>query len=225
MRDCTNAEMRDRLPDLLHERMSAADRARVLAHAGACPECAAELDLLRSLGSVLAGPRHAVDVGAIGRAARIRIGGAPAEPAAPTRAEATPWREPVRRPAWAVRSATRLRAAAAVVVFAAAGAVLVARGPSGPASGGGGAVAVSPVGPTARPSAADTPAPLAAAGTRRAPPADVASQPADGALGNSFADLSDAELAAIVDAVSESDAYLPSGEPDGGPGVLEVDEV
>ena len=47
MTDCTNVLMRERLPDLLHERLDAAARAEVQAHLAACAECAAELTLLR----------------------------------------------------------------------------------------------------------------------------------------------------------------------------------
>jgi hypothetical protein len=47
MNDCQNAEMRDQLPDLLHERMDAAVRATVTAHVAACADCRDELELLR----------------------------------------------------------------------------------------------------------------------------------------------------------------------------------
>ena len=42
MNDCPNAEMRDLLPDLLHERLDASPRAVVSAHVGACEDCRAE---------------------------------------------------------------------------------------------------------------------------------------------------------------------------------------
>ncbi len=61
MNDCPNALMRDRLPDLLHERLDAATRAEVVAHLSTCADCTAELALLRDMRGVLAGtPR--VDV-------------------------------------------------------------------------------------------------------------------------------------------------------------------
>src|SRR5687768_18590158 len=47
MTDCTNVLVRERLPELLHERLDAVARAEVQAHLGACAECAAELTLLR----------------------------------------------------------------------------------------------------------------------------------------------------------------------------------
>lgn len=47
MNDCQNAEMRDQLPDLLHERLDAAALATVTAHVAACADCRDELELLR----------------------------------------------------------------------------------------------------------------------------------------------------------------------------------
>src|SRR5215467_9524949 len=56
MNDCQNAEIRDRLPDLLHERLSAGDRAAVIAHVDGCAECRDELELLRGVrGALIAG--------------------------------------------------------------------------------------------------------------------------------------------------------------------------
>ena len=49
MTDCPNAEIRDQLPDLLHDRLDAEARAAVLAHVGDCIDCKAEMDLLSGL--------------------------------------------------------------------------------------------------------------------------------------------------------------------------------
>ncbi len=49
MSDCSNAEIRDLLPDLLHDRLDARTRARVVAHVDGCADCRSELELLRSL--------------------------------------------------------------------------------------------------------------------------------------------------------------------------------
>lgn len=81
MNDCPNAEIRDRLPDLLHERLDARTRAAALAHVDGCADCRAELKLLREALAVLAdAPR--VNVGAIVRAlpssASVRRAPAPA---------------------------------------------------------------------------------------------------------------------------------------------------
>lgn len=49
MSDCTNVEIRELLPEYLHQELDAAARARVEAHLVTCAECAAELTLLRSV--------------------------------------------------------------------------------------------------------------------------------------------------------------------------------
>lgn len=67
MIDCPNGEMRDRLPDLLHERLPLAVRAVVEAHVASCAACRDELALLTAMrGSLRRAP--AVDVDAIVRA-------------------------------------------------------------------------------------------------------------------------------------------------------------
>ena len=67
MNDCPNAEIRDRLPDLLHERLDPKARAAALAHVEGCADCRAELALLGQTFAILAdAPR--VDVGRIVRA-------------------------------------------------------------------------------------------------------------------------------------------------------------
>src|SRR5690349_4377820 len=67
MIDCPNAEMRDRLPDLLHEQLDASARAAVLAHVAACPDCRVELALLRDARVVLSSNAGLVDVVSIAR--------------------------------------------------------------------------------------------------------------------------------------------------------------
>lgn len=49
MTDCPNGEMRDKLPDLLHDRLAPAERREVEAHLASCSECRAELALLAEL--------------------------------------------------------------------------------------------------------------------------------------------------------------------------------
>lgn len=78
MTQCTRDDMRDLLPDLLHERLDAATRAEVTRHLAACAECRAELELLRSMRSALA-PAPRVDVRRIA-AAVAAARGASAEP-------------------------------------------------------------------------------------------------------------------------------------------------
>lgn len=62
MNDCVNAKMRDQLPDFLHDRLSAADHASVLAHVEACADCRDELQLLRDVKTMFARGIPRVDV-------------------------------------------------------------------------------------------------------------------------------------------------------------------
>src|SRR5690349_15845135 len=105
MTECPNGDIRDLLPDLLHGRLGAAERADVEAHLRGCEECRDELELLRTMRSVL-GRAPAVDVDAI-------VAGIPA------------YRVPVKRTS---RSWGGWRVAAAVTLLAAGGtSVVVAR--------------------------------------------------------------------------------------------------
>src|SRR5262249_22873878 len=65
MSDCPNAEVRDLLPDLLHDRLDAHTRARVVAHVDGCADCRSELELLRSLRGSLDRETPRVDVNRI----------------------------------------------------------------------------------------------------------------------------------------------------------------
>ena len=65
MSDCPNAEVRDLLPELLHDRLDAPTRARVLAHVNACADCRSELELLRSMRGALERATPRVDVNRI----------------------------------------------------------------------------------------------------------------------------------------------------------------
>lgn len=47
MIDCSNVEMRERLPELVHDALAPAERAALLAHLATCAECSEELALLR----------------------------------------------------------------------------------------------------------------------------------------------------------------------------------
>lgn len=55
--DCSNIEMRELLPDFLHDALSPSERARVEAHLATCAECAAEHALLKSARRAMAGLR------------------------------------------------------------------------------------------------------------------------------------------------------------------------
>ena len=53
MVDCPRDDIRDLLPDLVHDQLEPAERARVEQHIVDCPECAAEVELLRTLRSTV----------------------------------------------------------------------------------------------------------------------------------------------------------------------------
>jgi anti-sigma factor RsiW len=64
MNDCPNGELRDRLPDLLHDRLAPEARREIEAHLAGCMDCREELELLRGVhASMRRAP--AVDVGRI----------------------------------------------------------------------------------------------------------------------------------------------------------------
>lgn len=62
MNDCQNAEIRDQLPDLLHDRLGATERAAMLAHVESCVDCREELELLRATRAMLQARTPRVDV-------------------------------------------------------------------------------------------------------------------------------------------------------------------
>jgi hypothetical protein len=62
MTDCPNAEMRDRLPDLLHDRLDVRMRAAVLAHVDDCADCRAELALLEGVRGMMDARTPRVDI-------------------------------------------------------------------------------------------------------------------------------------------------------------------
>jgi anti-sigma factor RsiW len=67
MTDCPNGDVRDLLPDLLHDRLSPEMRREVEAHVRGCDDCRAELALLGAMRSTLR-RAPAVDVAAIAAA-------------------------------------------------------------------------------------------------------------------------------------------------------------
>src|SRR6478672_7741100 len=100
MSDCSNAEVRDLLPDLMHDRLAAHTRARVVAHVDGCADCRSELELLRSLRGSLDRATPHVDVNRI-------------VAALPTAASVRPSQH---RRAWRVLSDWRIAAAVTFVV-------------------------------------------------------------------------------------------------------------
>lgn len=62
MNDCPNAAIRDRLPDLLHDRLDVSTRAAVMAHVDDCVDCRAELELLKGVRGVMIAQTPRVDI-------------------------------------------------------------------------------------------------------------------------------------------------------------------
>jgi hypothetical protein len=62
MIDCPNADIRDRLPDLVNESLPADVRRLVLAHLEGCTACTAELEILRVVRLVVVSGTPSVDV-------------------------------------------------------------------------------------------------------------------------------------------------------------------
>lgn len=209
MIDCPNGMMRDRLPDLLHGRLGAAERAEVEAHVRGCAECEAELALLAELRGVLhAAP--AVDTAAIVAALP------PAASRSSVHASRTRWS------AW--------RAAAAIALVAGGTSIVVMRTSQAPSSD------VRPVAVATAPSSqlpatpvVTTPAPRATpeheeqpvvTATPGAAHHDAAvtavAHPRELAVGGaSVGDLSDQELSALLSEMESLDA-TPSLEVEGG---------
>jgi len=158
MRDCSNGEARDRLPELMHDRLTGQALVALRAHVAECADCRAELALLEQIRSAATAPR--ID------ASRV-VASLPRYRAVP---------------AWLrlARSAP-MRAAAAVLLLA-WGYALINEGRSGPA--------VRPVTQAQAPGTAEL------------------------AIGDSFQDLSDADLAAMVDAISKLEAVTPEAVED-----------
>ncbi|MEX2152868.1 MAG: zf-HC2 domain-containing protein [Gemmatimonadaceae bacterium] len=188
MRDCSNATMRDRLPDLLHERLPVAERADVRAHVAACPECRAELELLTRIQAATVTPR--VDTSRIVAALPPHRGGY----------------RGYRGYSWQRAAYSPMLRIAAAVVLLAGGATIgirtVDRGddilvptPSRDTS----PIAVAPVPP--RSDRGATTAPVQRVSTNG---------PAELAMGEMLDDLSDSDLRALLDVVGKLEAMTPA---------------
>ena len=128
MTDCPNGDIRDQLPDYVHDRLNAADRARVAAHVASCASCAVEVKLLDTARRVLTAAAPSIDTARIVAALPSPSRGGVQRPAIVRSARVDP-----RRPAFRV---TSWRIAATVATVAIAGAsMVVIRGMTGvPAS-------------------------------------------------------------------------------------------
>lgn len=190
--DCPNIEMRELLPDLLHDALPASERARVEAHLATCEACAAEHALLLSARRALAGLR----------VPRVDTAGIVAALPHPVPASA-------RRPAMARRSPMLFRLAAAVTFISLGGiSVAIARTYFSDAS----VTTVDSVMAWRDDSTVGAPA-LALADTPRA-----ASQVTPGlAVHPSISDLGDADLESLLGELDQLEA-APLAEPESTPG-------
>jgi anti-sigma factor RsiW len=109
MNDCVNAEIRDQLPDLVHDRLSAADRTVVLAHVEGCVDCREELQLLRDARAMFTRGVPRVDVAYV-------VGALPKAPAPRPAVSTNGAGVPARRRTW-----SDWRIAAAVTLLIAGG--------------------------------------------------------------------------------------------------------
>jgi len=182
MTDCPNGEIGDQLPELLHGHMAPAQRALAQAHLATCAECRAELALLEVMRDSLQ-PTAAADVSAI-------VGALPPYGAAPGR----------RWGSW--------RAAAAIAAIAIGGASLVIAtrdagtdGTRGSTTAAASATLDSTQAVRAAPGAQVT-SQGTAVGTPRAAPA----APRELAMEHGFGELSDRELAALLEEIESLDA-------------------
>jgi anti-sigma factor RsiW len=202
MIDCPNGDVRDLLPDYLHDRLGSAARASVERHLAECAVCRDELALLRELRGTL---RHAprIDVAAV--------------------AAAIPAYRPPARKGWA--SGWRAAAAIAAIAVGGASVALLARtrqptqlaqnpvaAPSSPAPEVG--VAASPTGiqrtmaqPTPQPVQQPTPAVAHAEPSVKSTTAPRGEELA--MAGGTIADLSDGELSDLLGDLESLDA-VPS---------------
>jgi len=187
MTRCANPTIKDLLPDLLHDRLTVAQRTQVDAHLSTCDECRAELTILRQIIAVSVAPR--VDV--------TRI------------ATTLPRYRP--RSMWqrAVHS-TQLRIAAAIVVLA-GGAAVVATVLSRDVAPTRVAVQASTRVDSTVPLKPSTPSATTDSTTAaQRKPNDRDRVPAELALGETVHDLSDAELRTLLSELGTLEAVTPT---------------
>ena len=190
MTDCPNAEMRDRLPDLLHERLETSVRAAVMAHVDQCSDCRAEMALLREVRVVLSPEMRAVDVVAISRVV-IEKTRRPAKPGV----RRSPWMD------W------RIAASVALLAVGAGSVALLVRSPETQSRAAVVADSRSAVPNAARPeSLAAAPTPSGTAPVSTAPSAELSAAASVG-------DLSESDLRALLRDLDQIDA-VPSAEPE-----------
>ncbi|MGH7627120.1 MAG: anti-sigma factor family protein [Gemmatimonadaceae bacterium] len=197
MTDCPRADVRDLLPDLLHDTLDAASRAEVERHVTTCASCAQELELLRSMRAALS-DAPAVDVTRIAAAVHAVRNTAPVTRRG--RRVTTDWRHD-----W------RVAAAILLVALGAGGYALTHAGQGSPI-----APAVQVASRSGQPATAGAPlhpdAMHGAAASVTPPNGAVAAPSAGLMLGAGVSDLPTADIRALLDAVNQMDA-IPRADP------------
>jgi hypothetical protein len=215
MNDCSNADIRDQLPDLLHERLDMSARATVVAHVADCTDCREELELLRDVRALLAAQTPRIDISSV----------VSALPAVPPRAGQAGFG--ARSSAATARRRRHIDwRIAAAVTFLAAGAGSVAVMHRTPGATGEG-VPTGVLAPQARPAdsgalAATTPPPARADGPGATGAAPVATEAvatlddqaaADVAPGGRLANLNEQQLKTLLGEIDHLSA-VPVTEPE-----------
>jgi hypothetical protein len=197
MNDCSNAEIRDQLPDLVHERLDGASRTLVLAHVDGCVDCRDELQLLRDVQRAMAARTPRMDVAYI-------VG---ALPKAPARAPIPVTR---RRPMW-----SDWRVAAAVTLLVAGGGSYAVTHSNNDIGGPsfGNAVAVAPTqAPIVEPPVAPS-VPVKSNEVAQVPTVADATPVPEAASDVRLHDLSEAQLQSLLNDISNMKA-VPATEPE-----------
>lgn len=193
MTDCSNVEMRELLPEVVHDALAPGDRAAVLAHIATCEDCAAELSLLREAHRAM----RSVRVPAIDTAAIVA--------ALPRPRSAAPVRQVARR------SPTLFRIAAAISFISIGGiSVAVARSYMGQAA----PTVVDSLRVDAAAQSPDVPS-IAANVTEPVTPRSVASRALT--VHPSISALDDADLESLLAELDDLEA-APMAEPETTPG-------
>lgn len=200
MNDCPNAEIRDQLPDLLHDRLDPSARAVVTAHVATCVECHDELELLRGMHGML-----------IARSPRIDIATVVAALPAPARRDVRPIRARRTWADWRIAAALTFLVAGgssvALYRHAAVQADVVAMTPSTdvPTQG--------PANNTVVPIATPASIPAKPAIAKPETLAQVSADEGGPAVASAAADLNDRQLQALLDDINRLEA-VPITDPD-----------
>jgi hypothetical protein len=205
MNDCPNAEIRDQLPDLLHDRLTVSVRAAVIAHIDGCVDCRDELELLRGVRSVLVTPAPRIDISHVVSA----LPKPPVRRFQPAAKRRTTWVD------WRIAAAVTLLAVggSSAAILSRGSAPDVLRTAESPTTAPSQPIQDSAVQPAVVSAAAVTPRPSAA--SRETLTVAVSEQGGSAGLGMAgrLADLNDQQLQALLDEIDQMKA-VPVTEPE-----------